>query len=187
MKSITSEKLKLWRWYFVSKSSKLYVDFKIAIKLVQNAYRFEDNCVWACCGNLCQLWQEYMWSLVNVLKNGPNILDTTKRWCATQFVWSEWNISTKVPPWNFISVLDPLTRWFPEGVLKQELSGIHITTFFGNHNFGNIEGMELIFFPKCSEFSVDFKVAIKFPENVHGFEDNCVWTCCANFSLLSQQ
>ena len=44
------------------------------------------------------------------------------------------------------SVLDPLTRWFPKGVLKQEPWRIQVTTFFGSNNFGHIKAMELIFF-----------------------------------------
>ena len=33
--------------------------------------------------------------------------------------------------------------------------------------------MKLIFISKCSKFYVDFENAIKFPENVDGFEDKC--------------
>ena len=40
------------------------------------------------------------------------------------------------------------------------------------------------FFKKCWKFDADFKNAIKIWENVFGFEENCVGTCCANFSLL---
>ena len=34
--------------------------------------------------------------------------------------------------------------------------------------------MNMIFFSKCSKHYVSFKNAIKFPENVDGFEENCV-------------
>ena len=44
-----------------------------------NVYAFEDNCVWSCCWSFCQLWQEYMWSSVNLLKSNPKIFDPTKR------------------------------------------------------------------------------------------------------------
>ena len=42
-------------------------------------YDFEVKCVWTCCGSFCQLWQEYMWSAVNVFKSGPEISDSAKR------------------------------------------------------------------------------------------------------------
>ena len=40
---------------------------------------FEDNCVWTCCGSFCQLWQESMWSVVNVLRKCSKISDPTKK------------------------------------------------------------------------------------------------------------
>ena len=42
-------------------------------------------------------------------------------------------------------------------------------------------------FLKSSKFYVDFKDAINVSENVFGFEDNCVGTCCGSFSLLWQE
>ena len=36
-------------------------------------------------------------------------------------------------------------------------------------------------FQNNKKFDVDFGNAIKFVENVDGFEDNCVWTVGANF------
>ena len=65
---------------FFSKCSKFYVDFENRIKLRENltALTIIDS-VWTCCGSFCQLWQEYMWSAVSVLKSGPKISDPTKR------------------------------------------------------------------------------------------------------------
>ena len=40
----------------------------------------------------------------------------------------------------------------------------------------HIEAMKVIVFAKYSKFYVDFENAIKLPENVDGFEDNCVWS-----------
>ena len=42
----------------------------------------------------------------------------------------------------------------------------------------------MIFFSKSWEYYVDFENAIKFTENVHGFEENCLWTCCGSFCQL---
>ena len=62
-----------WKWWI------FYVDFKNAIKVRENIFGFEDNCLGTCCGNFSLLWQEYKWSPVNVLKDGPNISHPTKR------------------------------------------------------------------------------------------------------------
>ena len=64
---------------FFSKCSKFYVDFENEIKLPENADGFQDNCVWLCCGSLCQLWEEYMWWAVKVLKSHPKISHATDR------------------------------------------------------------------------------------------------------------
>ena len=63
---------------FFWKCSKFYVDFENGIKSCKKFYCFEDNCVWTCCGSFCQLLQEYMLSLINVLKSGPRVSDLTK-------------------------------------------------------------------------------------------------------------
>ena len=47
--------------------------------------------------------------------------------------------------------------------------------------------MKVIFSSKYPKFYVDFENAIKFRENVDGFEDNCVWTCCWIFCQLWQE
>ena len=88
---------------------------------------------------------------------------------------------------DFSSVLEPLTGSFLEGVLKYEFSGIQHITCFGINNFGHIEAMNAIFFSKCSKFYVDFETPIKVGDDVDGFEDNCVWTCCRRFCQLWQK
>ena len=79
MESITSDILKLWRWFFFSKLSNIYADLVNTIKLAEDVDGFEGKCVWACCEIFCQSWQQYMWSAVNVVKSGPEISDPTKR------------------------------------------------------------------------------------------------------------
>ena len=54
----------------------------------------------------------------------------------------------KVLWFRFQKCLGPLTCWLPNGVLKQELSGIQITTYFGVTNFRKNKAMELIFSSK---------------------------------------
>ena len=71
--------IKAMKVIIFSKCWKFYVYFGNAIKLRENVDGVEDNCVWTCCGRFCQLWQEYKWWAVKVLKSGPKILDTTKR------------------------------------------------------------------------------------------------------------
>ena len=62
-----------------SKWSKFSVDFENAIKLREDVDGFEDNCVWSCYGIFCQLWQEYMWSTIKMVKTGPKISDPITR------------------------------------------------------------------------------------------------------------
>ena len=63
----------------MSKCLKVYVDFKNAIKVAENGFGFDDNCFGTFSGNFSQLWQEYIWSDINVLKDDPNISDPTNR------------------------------------------------------------------------------------------------------------
>ena len=52
---------------------------KLQKKRSEKVFGFEDNCVITCCRNFSLLRQEYMWSVVNVLRDGPSISDWTKR------------------------------------------------------------------------------------------------------------
>ena len=54
------------------------------------------------------------------------------------------------------------------------------------YNFGHIESMKVIFFWKCSEIYLDFENGKKILENVNGFEDKSVWSCCEGFCHLWQ-
>ena len=45
----------------------------------ENVLGFEDKCIGTCYMNFHLLWQEYMWLAVNVLKDGGNFSDSTKR------------------------------------------------------------------------------------------------------------
>ena len=47
--------------------------------------------------------------------------------------------------------------------------------------------MNVILFSKYSKFYVDFENAIKFPENIDGFEDNCLWNWAVNFCQLWEE
>ena len=55
------------------------------------------------------------------------------------------------------------------------------------NKFGHIEDMKVIFFWKCAKVYADFEYGIKIPENVDGFDDNCVWTCVRSFCQLWQE
>ena len=90
-------------------------------------------------------------------------------------------------PCRLQQCLDPLTPWFAKGVLNQDFEGIQVTTFFWSNNFGHIEAMKVIFLSKYSRFYVDYENAIKFEENVDGFEDNWVSTCCWSFCQLWEE
>ena len=62
-----------------SKCSKFYVDFENVIKLPEHVDGFEHNCVCTCCVSFCQLWRNYIWCAVNVLKTSSKISDPTNR------------------------------------------------------------------------------------------------------------
>ena len=49
------------------------------MKLPENFAGLEDNCVWTSWGSFWQLWQESMWSALNLIKSCPKIADPTKR------------------------------------------------------------------------------------------------------------
>ena len=64
---------------FFWKCWKSYVDFETQIKLRENIDGFKDYSFWTCCKSFCQLWQEYIWMVVDVLKSGNKISARTKR------------------------------------------------------------------------------------------------------------
>ena len=63
---------------FFWKYSKFYVYFENSRKIQENVEVFEANFVWTCSGSFYQLWQEYMWSAVDVLESGPKVSDAFK-------------------------------------------------------------------------------------------------------------
>ena len=77
---------------FFSKRWKFYFHFQKSIKFAENVDGFEDNCVWTFCESFCQLWQEYMWSPVTLLKSGPKISDLTN-WNDTQLTFFDINVT----------------------------------------------------------------------------------------------
>ena len=85
---------------------------------------------------------------------------------------------------KFVSVSEPWTRWFTKVLLKRELSGIQVTTFFRVNNFQNIWAMKLIFVLKMRKILFRFWKCKKNSEKIWGFDENGVWTCCGKFSLL---
>ena len=173
---------------FFSKYSEFYLDFEKLVKLRENVDSFQDNCAWTCSGNFCQLWQKHMCWAVNVLKKCPNISDPTKRH-ERQLNFFDINekLAKKYCRADFSSVLDPLTGWFRNCVLKQEFKGIQVTRSSGINNFGYVEAMKVIFFSKCSRLYVDFENLIKLWEDIDGFEDNLSWTCWGSFCQLWQE
>ena len=62
-----------------SKYSKVYIYFENAIKMPGSVGGFRDNFVWNQAVNFCQLWQECMWALLNMLESSPETSDRTKR------------------------------------------------------------------------------------------------------------
>ena len=48
------------------------------MKNPEKVFCFKDNGVWTCCVKVSILRPEYVYSAVNVFRQGPNILDLTK-------------------------------------------------------------------------------------------------------------
>ena len=136
MEWITSKVFKVWSWYFFSKCAEFYVDFKNTKSITENIFCFGDNSAWTYCGSLSQFWPKYMQSTVYLLPNNPKIWDLTERYV---FYLNLSRINGKLGKKcccaDFVSVWDPWKHWFPKGILKQKLSAIQVTTFFGVNNF----------------------------------------------------
>ena len=90
-------------------------------------------------------------------------------------------------PCSLSGVFSTLTRWFPNGALKQEFCGIEVTTFFGSNNFRHIEAIKVILFSKYSRIYVDLENAIKVCENVDGYGHNSVRSWAVHFCQLWQE
>ena len=113
-----------------------------------------------------------MLSAINVLTNSCNILDLIQRYV---FQLNLSRINRK-SGWKWCcaglgSVWDPWTRWLPEGVLKQELLGIQVSTFFGVNSFQNICASNLIsFFLNVQNLMYISKMQLKFEKYFLFFE-----------------
>ena len=111
-----------------------------------------------------------MWAAINVLKSDRHISDLTNR-LHKQLEFFDINIKIayKCCRAALSSLFSTLSRWFPNGALKQEFYAIEVTTFFGNNNVKHIEATKMIFFSKYSKFYVDSENAINFFKNNNGF------------------
>ena len=65
--SVTSEIPDLWDsyYFFFSKCLKFNVDFKNAIKILEKAFSFSDNCIWIGSGKLSLILREHSCQRVN--------------------------------------------------------------------------------------------------------------------------
>ena len=71
-----------------------------------------------------------------MLENDRKISDATKRHDAQLNLFDiNKELAEKCDRADFSKVSDHLTRWLPKGLLKQKLSGIQVTIFFGLNNF----------------------------------------------------
>ena len=113
-------RLRCSSWF--SERCKFHPQLRNTIKNWQKVFRFWDKVVWNCCQKICILRREYLSSGVNVLTNSVKISDVTK---AAFFQLNIFRILGKrEKSWcrvDFSSVSNPLTRWLPNGVLKQDL------------------------------------------------------------------
>ena len=91
-------------------------------KKSKKAIPFLDKGLWSCCQKIFKYRREYLSSGVNVLTNNLKISDVTN---ADIFQLNLYRIHLKIgKQWcraDFSSDSNPLTRWLPNGVLKQDL------------------------------------------------------------------
>ena len=73
-----SEIQKLWGWSFISKCSKLNLDFKNAAKKREKVFCFSDNCISIGIVKFSLLRTGYFSSVANVLTRGPKIWHVNK-------------------------------------------------------------------------------------------------------------
>ena len=88
-----------------------------------------------------------MWLAVNVLKSSPEISDWIKGHDTQLNLFDiKGKVASKFCGTHFSSVSDHLTLWLSKCVLKEELSWIEVTTFFGLITFQNLRIDEDDFF-----------------------------------------
>ena len=130
--------IQIWSSSFFSKSAEFNEDRKYTIEISETTFGFWVNGVWTCCRNFSQLCQEYMWSAANVLVKIPKSSYVNKKDVFSSNL-SQFNrkLRWKCCRADFSSIWDPWTRSVSKGVLKQEPSGIQVTTFLEGNNFRN--------------------------------------------------
>ena len=74
-----SETYKLWASSFLSKCSKVDLNFKTTKEDMEKIFSFLDICIWVGCVKLSLLRREYLTSVVSLLTNSPELLYITKR------------------------------------------------------------------------------------------------------------
>ena len=79
LESVISEIQKLWWTNFVSKCSKLNLDFKNSAKNWAKHFCYLDNCIWIGIAKLSLLWTRYFSSAWNILTRSPKIWQVNKR------------------------------------------------------------------------------------------------------------
>ena len=95
---------------FFWKCWKFSVDFQNGINVREDVDGFEDDSFWSCFAIFCQLWQQYMWSAVNVVESCFKISDTTKKHDAQLSLFDiNGKLAKKYSRADFSSVLDVLT------------------------------------------------------------------------------
>ena len=127
-----------WSSCFFSKCAEFDEDWKYTIEISETTFGFWVNGVWTCCGNFSQSCREYMWSAANVLVKSPKSSYVNKTDVfSPNLSQSNQKLRWKCCRADFSNIWDPWTRWVSKGVLKQEPSGIQVTTFLEGNNFRN--------------------------------------------------
>ena len=120
----------LRRSCFYSKILKFNIDFKNGAKNWENGFCFRDNCIWIGIVKLSKLRTGYFSSAGNVLPSSPKILHVNKRnFFEHNFFASDKWLWYRCFDWDFNSAWPCLPCCFWNGLLKQELLDVYLTTF----------------------------------------------------------
>ena len=97
----------------------------------------------------------------------------------------QWSMNMiKVKLCRFEPCLGTFTMLIFDGSSEMGLFRHLCNYVFRVRNFGNTEGVRVIFFTKCSKLNLDFKNLAKNAENFFFFWDNCIWIAIVKLSLL---
>ena len=165
-------------WEYISyETHHFFENFQIFIyiskmpkKSWHKIFYFRDKCISIGYIKLSLLRREYFWSVVNVVKNSPEILPVIKRdFFQLNCVHSDQQICYKWCHLDFCTVWSHLPCCLSKGPLKRDFFNIYLSTFFGICNLGNTSAMRSSFVQSVQNFSYISKMQKKIQKKLFVF------------------